>query len=197
MDPTEMTKKDQLIVTGRELFFKFGFKRVSVEEICKTAGVSKMTYYKHFRSKTDLLKVILDGMTDEQMRRYRSLMRQDIPYVQKVREIIRMKQDQAAMISRELFQDLYNDTQPEIIEYLHQVMAKITQEIRNDFITAREEGYLREDVNPDFILYMLNHMIDLASDPGLTRIFKSHNELIDALVQFFFYGILTRNDKAQ
>jgi AcrR family transcriptional regulator len=196
MSRHEMTKKDQLIATGRDLFFKFGFKRVSVEEICKTAGVSKMTYYKHFSSKTDLLKVILDGMTDEQMNRYRSLMKQDIPYAHKVREIIRMKQDQAALVSRELFQDLYNGAQPELIEYLHQVMAKITQEIRNDFITAREEGHLREDVNPDFILYMLNHMIDLARDPRLTQIFDSHNAMIDALMQFFFYGILTREDKA-
>jgi len=51
MKTTSNPKREQILTTGKELFWKFGFKRVTIEEICKEAGVSKMTYYKFFTTK--------------------------------------------------------------------------------------------------------------------------------------------------
>ena len=52
-------KQDQIIQAGRHLFWKYGMKRVSIEEICREAGVSKMTFYKYFANKTALALYIL------------------------------------------------------------------------------------------------------------------------------------------
>ena len=51
MSVTSSPKKEQILKTGKELFWKYGFKLVTIEEICKEAGVSKMTYYKYFTNK--------------------------------------------------------------------------------------------------------------------------------------------------
>jgi len=48
-------KRQKILHTGKELFWKFGFKRVTIEELCKEAGISKMTYYKYFTNKMDLV----------------------------------------------------------------------------------------------------------------------------------------------
>ena len=41
--------KSKLIVeTATDLFMRYGVKRVTVEEICQTAKISKMTFYKYF-----------------------------------------------------------------------------------------------------------------------------------------------------
>ena len=40
-----------LFSTAKNLFFKFGLRRVSVEEICIKASVSKMTFYRNFNNK--------------------------------------------------------------------------------------------------------------------------------------------------
>ncbi|RKY44359.1 MAG: TetR/AcrR family transcriptional regulator, partial [Candidatus Neomarinimicrobiota bacterium] len=39
-------KIDKIVETGKKLFYRYGIKKVSVEEICKEAGVSKATFYK-------------------------------------------------------------------------------------------------------------------------------------------------------
>ena len=52
-------KHKKLIQTGKALFFKYGIKKVSVAEICKEAGVSKMTFYKHYANKGELAKEFL------------------------------------------------------------------------------------------------------------------------------------------
>ena len=43
-------KREQLIQTGEALFIKHGMRRVTVEEICRQAGVSKPTFYKFFEN---------------------------------------------------------------------------------------------------------------------------------------------------
>ena len=44
-------KNDQIVKIGKDLFYKYGIKRVSVEEICAKANVSKMTFYKFYNNK--------------------------------------------------------------------------------------------------------------------------------------------------
>ena len=44
-------KQEQIIQAARKLFNKFGYKRVSMDEIAKEAGVTKKTVYSYFASK--------------------------------------------------------------------------------------------------------------------------------------------------
>ena len=44
-------KRDQVIEAARKLFHQFGFKKVSMDEIAKEAGVTKKTIYMYFESK--------------------------------------------------------------------------------------------------------------------------------------------------
>ena len=41
-------KKDQIIEAARLLFHKYGFKKVSMDEIAREAGVNKRTIYSYF-----------------------------------------------------------------------------------------------------------------------------------------------------
>ncbi len=43
-----------------------------------------------------------------------------------------------------------------------------------------------------FILYFLDHMIDLANDPQLIRLYESAQDLVMELTNFYFYGIMPR-----
>ncbi len=42
--------REELIAAGRTLFLKRGFAAVAVKDICEQAGVSRVTFYKHFES---------------------------------------------------------------------------------------------------------------------------------------------------
>ena len=58
------TTREEIVEAGRQLFFRYGLKKVTVTEICTGAGVSKMTFYKYFPNKQALAKTIMDGITD-------------------------------------------------------------------------------------------------------------------------------------
>ena len=67
MDIKYNPKQKQILETSKELFWKFGFKRVTIEEICKEAGVSKMTFYKYYPNKIELVKGLMKRVLSESL----------------------------------------------------------------------------------------------------------------------------------
>lgn len=192
-------KKQQIIDTSRELFWKFGFRRVSIEEICSEANVSKMTFYKHFKNKDELVKYIIDLITGQAMNKYRKIMDSNIPFYQKVEKSIQLKMESADDMSQEFFDDFHKNASPELRGYFNKLVQGNLQAIMNDYIEAQKKGDVRPDINPRFILYFFNHIFEICKDENLMKIYKRPQDLIAEVTKFFFYGILSRklNDDKQ
>lgn len=60
-------KLKRLLEKAEELFWKYGYNAVSVEQIAAEAGISKMTLYKHFPSKEDLFVEVMKNTIDYHM----------------------------------------------------------------------------------------------------------------------------------
>src|SRR3954447_24749729 len=57
---TGKERREQLLDVGRKLFAEKGFEGTSVEEIARTAQVSKPVVYEHFGGKEGLYAVVVD-----------------------------------------------------------------------------------------------------------------------------------------
>ena len=53
--------RNQIIAAADELFYSQGLRAVSVDAIAERAGVTKKTFYYHFKSKDDLIGCYLDA----------------------------------------------------------------------------------------------------------------------------------------
>jgi AcrR family transcriptional regulator len=60
-------KRDQLVETALELFSRQGYHATGIDKVLEAAGVAKMTMYKHFRSKEELILAVL-RLRDERWR---------------------------------------------------------------------------------------------------------------------------------
>ena len=54
-----VSKRDQLVEAALELFYRNGFNATGIDKILSEAGVAKMTLYKHFKSKEELIQAAL------------------------------------------------------------------------------------------------------------------------------------------
>ena len=59
MTDADSTAATQIVEAARSSFLRFGYSRVSTEEIARSIGRSKKTLYKHFASKESLLHAVL------------------------------------------------------------------------------------------------------------------------------------------
>lgn len=72
-DKQKAEVKAQILCAGEELFQAKGFSETTIEEIAKTAGVARGTFYNYFSTKEDLVLEILyetKGLTPEEVEEF-------------------------------------------------------------------------------------------------------------------------------
>lgn len=58
--PSSSPKRDHLVTTAWQLFYRDGFRAVGIDTLLAEAGVAKMTLYNHFASKEELIVAVLE-----------------------------------------------------------------------------------------------------------------------------------------
>ncbi|QGY42521.1 TetR family transcriptional regulator [Maribellus comscasis] len=191
----ESPKYSDIIITARKLFWKHGISRVSIEEICREANVSKMTFYRFFSNKVELGKTIIDNIMDESIEKYRSLMKQDIPFEEKIRKQLLLKFEGTKEISAEFVKDIYSNKKLGLHLHWQKRADEFTKEVRYDYIKAQNEGFIRKDLNLDFMFYFSSKSTDLLTDPQLLKMYDNMQDLIMEYANLFFFGVFPRHNE--
>jgi AcrR family transcriptional regulator len=191
-----MVKKNKkynvLVGTARELFWKHGFRRVSIEEICKKSGVSKMTFYKYFPNKLELAKTVFNLVINEGMQKWDELIQAPMDGAEKIKKLVLMKAEGTHDISREFMQDFYTNAEPELNAFVEKRIREMWGNILNDFKKAQQDGIFRSDFKPEFLLFVSFKMIESLKDEQLAGLYGSPQELILEFANFVAYGISPR-----
>ena len=69
--------RERILQAARELFHRYGIRGVGVETIAEAAGTNKMTLYRHFDSKDDLIVAYLRGVASEAEAMWRDIERKN------------------------------------------------------------------------------------------------------------------------
>jgi AcrR family transcriptional regulator len=187
---TKNKKQEHIVQAGRTLFWKYGMKRVSIEEICLEAGVSKMTFYKNFPNKTALALFILKKHYTESMTEYHKIMDSQVSYPKKIQQGIELKLTNAQNLSQEFVNELYKNGDPEIMDFIRQMVKDSLDAFMTDFRKHQQKGEIRSDIKPEFMLYMLNKMTDMTTDDDFIRLFENPADMVSTISNFYFYGIM-------
>lgn len=189
-----MSKKSSLIPdVAHELFRKHGFKRVSVEEICRKARVSKMTFYRQFPNKTELAKKVFDNGIDEATIRFERLLEEANNSEEFLRGLLLLKQDTTKGISKEFLADFYNHPEPAMKKYVEKRTREEWRRIIKELGKAQRKGLLRKDLNLDFFFQLLMRLHLLLSDESLLKSFKKPQDLITELSRMLAYGMTVQD----
>jgi hypothetical protein len=96
-------------------------------------------------------------------------------------------------MSQEFFSDYFLQDEEGLSGYLIKKTDESIAMILEDYIHAQQQGDIRQDIRPEFILYFLNHTVNMAKDEQLLKLYNQPSDLIIEKVRFFFYGIIPRN----
>jgi len=141
----------QLVDAAEILLQRHGLQRVSVEEICRQAGVSKITFYKYFANKVDLAKFLIAGMMDRMEKRYRDIMDGDATFAEKMKQLIVMKMEKAEEFNLESMGELYRNPSTEIAVMLEKRSESNIEMVLDDFAKAKVRGEMNPKIIPPWI----------------------------------------------
>lgn len=180
-------KYRRIMETAIKLFYRHGIKRVTIEDICKESGVSKMTFYKFYRNKTELVKQIVTDMINEGLEFVDNIMAQDIPFQEKVKQNLKYKIEGIRKYGDLFFEDLLRtpEFQPYVIE-MNRIALKKILEIFN---MGKSEGVIRGNITPEFYQYLLGYLSIMGDDDKLKIIFPDMGQRVEELINVLFYGV--------
>jgi AcrR family transcriptional regulator len=178
-----------LMDASRELFWKYGFRRVSIDEICRAAKVSKMTFYSFFPNKLELAKRVFDKQAEEGFQEFRKIMYEDCSPSLKMKKILQLKIDGTNNISNEFLMDFYNNPDLGLKAHIEEKTGKIWAETLDLFRDGQENGWIRKDMKIEFMFYFMQKATPLLTDKELLKMFNSSQELILEIANMFVYGI--------
>lgn len=81
-------KKEQIIEAARKLFNKYGFKKVSMDEIAREAGVTKRTVYMYFSSKEELFNYFIQEELNNMKKIVEDIEKQNLNFFEAIHQII-------------------------------------------------------------------------------------------------------------
>jgi AcrR family transcriptional regulator len=179
-------KRDQLIRTGEALFVKFGMRRVSVEEICREAGVSKPTFYKYFNNKEALARTINTLWIEDTLQRIDEIEKEEMTFPEKMARILAVKQELSTRPGPEFLDDLIT-LDIDLSHALGRVM---------DFIKrAQEKGDIRSDIKSEFLMAAFYAINKLQHDPNVRTLYQDAEDLARDAFKLFYYGALTSHHR--
>lgn len=181
--------EDLLIEAGHDLFWKFGFRKVNVEDVCKRAGVSKMSFYRYFSNKSDLAKKVLDNVISEGMEKFREIMADDDNVSNKMNRFIALKIEGTNNISKEFISDVYGDIGSEIQQHMAKISSEAIFGMLDEFKNAQARGVFRSDFKPELLFALSNSFVEMMKSPALNALYSNPQELIVDMVNLITHGI--------
>ena len=178
-------KRGQIISTAERLFFRFGAKRVTVEEICRQAGVSKMTFYKYFPNKTELIRSIRDEWVEEGFRKFDEINAMDIPFPKKINLMTQWKVELANRINAEFIRECVS---------IGDVEERFKRGYLGNIRNAQEKGEIRPDIDPEFLWMVIEKLGELFKEGTWKNVFREFSEYQEQLRTLLFFGLLIRKE---
>jgi AcrR family transcriptional regulator len=185
----------KIMAAAKYLLFRYGTRKVSIEEICREAGVSKMTFYRHFKDKDDITLCVLQSHFTDRMNEYEGILKQDIPFEDKLKKILDIKIDNVKSINDEVLNEILTDKYSRIGKWLTELNIEETGKIREFICSAQAKGEIRSDVKVELVLFMIEKTWDLLSDKKIQEIYESKIQMLRELNAVLYYGILGGKNK--
>lgn len=180
-------KKQQLIDSAQNLFCKHGIRRVTVEELCRTAEISKMTFYKYFVNKWDIGRAVIDITFEKGLNYYNNMIQEDIPFAEKIEQILKITMVQINSFGAPFIEDLTDKRSP--LNTHFSAKQKAVSRLSINFLTnAKNKGYIKKEIKIPFLLYILDRTTEFFNDPELISLMPDTKERGYELASLFLYA---------
>ena len=182
--------KNEILKTAGELFFKYGVRSVSVDDICNEMHISKKTIYVHFKQKDELIECLLNSMRDEDIKKQAEFLNTDNVIIA---SIVNYKN-----LVKSFNVDKHIAFVYDLEKYYPKIMNKHREEkklnlinsIKSMIMLGIKQGFFREDINIDLMsAYIASSFYAFLQEKDM--ISMSNRKKIDFLIDTFYRIIST------
>lgn len=185
-------KEKAILQAALTLSMKAGIQKVSVAQIAEKANVSQVTIFNYFESKDNLIQAVLKYYVDQVWDEQRKLIDSDLPFTDKIKQMIFNESDYAKNIHEEFFQYLMKDyvNGKSYIEelYINEGIPRILAL----FNEGKEQGLVNPNLSDEAILFYLQMFKEYLQRQDVA---PTVLPIAEELTNLFFFGIVGKREE--
>lgn len=188
----KMETKERILKGAEELFFRYGIKSVTMDDIAKHLGMSKKTIYQSFSDKHEVVHTLMEYKLKEDECTFRAICDQAVNIVDEMFNVMNQMSITFAKINQNAFYDLqkYHSKSWNLFKVFKEQF--IQQMVENALNKGIKDGIVRADLNVKIIARLRIEEIEMGFNPVLFP--PDKYKIIDvqlSLIDHFLHGICT------
>ncbi|MES2567499.1 MAG: TetR/AcrR family transcriptional regulator [Bacteroidota bacterium] len=187
-----MEPQEKILKIALELFFKYGIKRVTMDDIAKELGMSKKTIYQYFKEKDDIVNKLCEIEMSKHQKKF-----EDVYLLSKdpIHEIMLISENMKEMmqhINPMFFLDLQKFHPNAFLQFQTFKEDCAFNDILRNIKKGKEEGYYKSDIDDEFVARYRLAQIDMLMFGNYFSFDKlSFSKSHELVLDMFVYGICT------
>jgi TetR/AcrR family transcriptional regulator, cholesterol catabolism regulator len=187
-----MEAQEKILKTSLELFFKYGIKHVTMDEIAKELGMSKKTIYQFYKEKDDLVNQLCENSMKEQEHAFDTMNKSANDPIHEIMLISDRMRLMMQNINPMFFLDLQKFYPAAFKRFQFFKEHCAYRNIHNNIERGIAQGIYRNDLDPEFVSRLRLAQMDMLMFGSYFSYEKISFAATHALVlDMFVFGICT------
>jgi AcrR family transcriptional regulator len=187
-----MEPRERILKGAEELFFRYGIKSVTMDDIAKHLGISKKTIYLSFEDKDEVVHTLMLHKLQEDEEKYKHLSQKAGNIIEEIFLIM----DHMGILMGQINPNAFYDLQkyhPKSWNLMKTFKENCIQRMVEDaLVKGIKDGIVRTDINPKIMAKLRMEEVEMGFNPVLFppdkfRVLEVQLSLID----HFLHGICT------
>ncbi|HPE68124.1 MAG TPA: TetR/AcrR family transcriptional regulator [Thermotogota bacterium] len=152
-------KREAILKSARQLFQTYGFKKVSLNEIAATAGVSPVTIYNQFRTKESLGYNIFSPILQQFDSTFFEILGNSEKTREKLKQILLFQKQAFPERDRQLMHSVQQHV-PALEEHAAEVLGRTSRAFQQFLSAGQQRGDIRDDISLEVLHFFLMQFVD-------------------------------------
>lgn len=192
------SSRARIVAGARRHFLAHGFRSVTMDDLAEELGMSKKTFYAHFRSKRALLEAVIRDKFAGMEMEFERLQRQwatDFPGA--LHQLLSRFQQETEELQPAFLRDMRRES-PEVFRLVETRRREVIQRcFGRVFVAGRKSGVVRKDVPvPLLIEILLGAVQAVMNPPQLEELGLSPKLAFSGILTVVLQGVITRKGRS-
>lgn len=184
--------EERIIESATELFYRFGIKSITMDDVAKHLAMSKKTLYQHFRDKTEMVRKCCEHDLEKRQCMFKEIAEQAADPIGELMQLMKHMESMFSRVNPHLFYDM-KKYYPEVWKVYRDFKEKNMMEmIEENFRKGIEIGLYRNDINVAILARLRMEEVEMGFNPEFYPPEKFTVAKVQlALFDHFMHGITT------
>lgn len=192
---SEADTEERVLEKAEELFFQYGIRSITMDDIARALSISKKTIYQHFKDKDEIVFRVSQRIFAKERQLMNDLHKRSENVIHEMALISKYVREHVAKVNPSALSDLqkfYKNAWEVFLTFKQEELELIEDTIKK----GMAEGFFRADINPRVLAIFRLETVELIFNQHLfPRERFDPQEVQMQLFDQFIYGMLTEKGR--